>query len=114
VEERHVVSAVPNAADPITGGPINPGQQFGALTPKSKTFSQIEPKIDIRYTIAPDTNLYANWGIGFKSGGFNSQGTKVLVDQTFNGPAVEANVAVDDISMAKSGRARTRLASKGA
>jgi iron complex outermembrane receptor protein len=36
VEERHVVSAVPNAADPITGGPINPGQQFGALTPRAR------------------------------------------------------------------------------
>jgi iron complex outermembrane receptor protein len=96
IEARQVVSAVPSVLDPITGGPINPGQAFGPITPQKRTFRQLEPKISLRYEIADNTNLFANWGIGFKSGGFNNRGTKILVDQAFNNSAINAGVTVND------------------
>ena len=84
IESRSTSSRVPVAIDPFTGGPINPGQAFGAFTPKSKTFKQIEPKISLSWRPTPQTNIYANWGIGFKSGGFNNQGSSAIVNNNFN------------------------------
>uniref|UniRef100_UPI0035CBB324 TonB-dependent receptor n=1 Tax=uncultured Sphingomonas sp. TaxID=158754 RepID=UPI0035CBB324 len=99
IEERHDHSLVPNAIDPFTGGPINPGQAFGPLTDKSATFRQLEPKLSARWEIAPRTNLFANWGVGFKSGGFNNQGSAAIVNANFNStviPAIDADVTISD------------------
>ena len=84
IEKRDAQSVVPTATDPFTGGPINPGQAFGAFTPKSATFKQFEPKVTVSYKPTADFNLYANWGIGFKSGGFNNQGSAAVVNASFN------------------------------
>ncbi len=84
IEDRSVTNLVPNANDPFTGGPINPGQAFGPIAPQSETFKQLQPKLTFRYSISDDINFYANWGIGFKSGGFNNQGSAAIVDQNFN------------------------------
>ncbi len=84
IEDRSTSSRVPIATDPFTGGPINPGQAFGAFTPKSKSFKQIEPKLSLSFRPTPQTNIYANWGIGFKSGGFNNQGSSAIINNNFN------------------------------
>ena len=96
VEQRHVDNQVPIATDPFTGGPINPGQSGGAIPSKSRTFKQLEPKISARWTIAPNTNLFADWGVGFKSGGFNNQGSAAIVNQNFNVPPINAGVLIND------------------
>jgi iron complex outermembrane receptor protein len=96
IEARKVRNDVPLAIDPFTGGPINPGQQSGPIPPQSKTFRQLQPKITIRYNVAANTNLFANWGIGFKSGGFNNQGSAAIVDENFNIPPINAGVAIND------------------
>lgn len=83
IEDRKSSSLVPTATDPFTGGPINPGQAFGPLTDKSARFEQFEPKVTLSYKPTPDLNLYANWGIGFKSGGFNNQGSAQLIQDSF-------------------------------
>ncbi|WP_379551586.1 TonB-dependent receptor [Qipengyuania sp. DGS5-3] len=83
IEDRSSESLVPNATDPFTGGPINPGQAFGALTPVDATFKQLQPKVSLSWQPTPDLNFYANWGIGFKSGGFNNQGSAAVVDANF-------------------------------
>ncbi|MCR9181003.1 MAG: TonB-dependent receptor, partial [Erythrobacteraceae bacterium] len=100
IEDRSVRSLVPNVFDPITGGPINPGQQVvgGVVQPiagQSQTFRQFQPKISLRYEAADNVNLYANWGIGFKSGGFNNQGSAAIVDQSFN-QFIGTNVLIED------------------
>lgn len=87
IEERSTESLVPNVLDPITGGPINPGQLFGTLDPASETFRQLQPKVSLSWQPNPDMNIYANWGIGFKSGGFNNQGSSAIID-TFFGDGV--------------------------
>ncbi|WP_298468085.1 TonB-dependent receptor [uncultured Erythrobacter sp.] len=96
IEDRSVRSLVPNATDPFTGGPINPGQAFGPIPPQSETFEQIQPKISLRYELGDNVNLYANWGIGFKSGGFNNQGSAAIVDQAFN-QFIGTNVLIEDL-----------------
>lgn len=98
-ERRRVRSLVPTATDPFTGGPINPGQLFGPIQPQSATFSQLQPRVSLRWQVAPRTNLFATWGIGFKSGGFNNQGSAAIVDQNFNStvaPAIDADVTIRD------------------
>ena len=100
LEDRSVSSLVPAVRDPITGGPINPGQQVvngvvQAIPDQSQTFKQFQPKISLRYEVADNANLYANWGIGFKSGGFNNQGSAAIVDQAFN-QFIGTNVLIND------------------
>jgi iron complex outermembrane receptor protein len=100
IEDRSVSSLVPAVRDPITGGPINPGQQVvngvvQAVPDQSQTFKQFQPKISLRYELADNANLYANWGIGFKSGGFNNQGSAAIVDQAFN-QFIGTNVLIND------------------
>ncbi len=96
IEEREVSNQVPVATDPITGAPINPGQAFGAIADKEQTFKQLQPKLSLRYGLTNDLNFYANWGIGFKSGGFNNQGSAAIVDQNFN-QFIGTNVLINDI-----------------
>jgi iron complex outermembrane recepter protein len=84
VERRRVRSLVPTATDPFTGGPINPGQAFGPIQPQRATFKQFQPKVTARWEILDDTYLFANWGVGFKSGGFNNQGSAAIVNANFN------------------------------
>lgn len=100
IESRSVSSLVPTVFDPITGGPINPGQQVigGVVQPiadQSQTFRQFQPKISLRYELADNVNLYGNWGIGFKSGGFNNQGSAAIVDSAFN-QFIGTNVLIED------------------
>lgn len=96
VEQRRARNLVPMALDPFTGGPINPGQANGPIGPKSATFKQLEPKITFRWAMAPQANFFANWGVGFKSGGFNNQGSAAIVDQNFNVAPIDAGVLIND------------------
>ncbi len=99
IEDRKTENLVPFVTDPITGGPINPGQAGGPIAPQSATFKQLEPKVTLRYKLADEAVLFANWGVGFKSGGFNNQGSAAIVNNNFNNGAVgtiNAGVAIND------------------
>ena len=95
IEEREVSNRVPLATDPFTGGPINPGQTGRAIGDQKRTYKQFQPKISARYEIADRTNIFANYGIGFKSGGFNNQGSAAIVDQNFV-QFIGAKVLIED------------------
>lgn len=95
IEDRSVSNEVPLVSDPITGGPLNPGQAFGAIEDQSATFKQLQPKVELSWRPTPVTNIYANWGIGFKAGGFNNQGSQAIVDQNFN-QFINAGVTIND------------------
>ena len=99
-EHRQVSSRVPTATDPITGSPINPGQAFGPIPDKKSTFNQLEPKLALSYRPTHDLNLYADWGVGFKSGGFNNQGSAAIVNSNFNNGVtpgtINAGVIIND------------------
>lgn len=97
IEKRRDDNLVPVAIDPFTGGYINPGIVGGVPIPsQKKTFKQFEPKISARYEIADRTNIYANYGVGFKSGGFNNQGAAAIVDQNFV-QFIGSEVQIDDL-----------------
>ncbi len=96
IEDRSSESLVPvGALDPFTGGPINPGLAFGAFSPVEETYRQLQPKISLSWQPAPDLNFYANWGIGFKSGGFNNQGSAAIIDANFV-QFIGADVTIED------------------
>jgi iron complex outermembrane recepter protein len=102
IEDRGVSNRVPNVFDPITGVKINPGlPATGAIPDQSESFKQLEPKLTLSFTPTPTTNLYANWGVGFKSGGFNNQGSSATVNQSFNNATgafgtINASVRIND------------------
>ena len=94
-EERDVRSQVPNAIDPVTGDPINPGLAFGPIEPNSRAFTQLQPKLSAVFEVSDYVNVFANWGVGFKAGGFNQQGTQATIETFFNGP-LGLNLQVGD------------------
>ncbi len=101
IEARTVTNLVPNVNDPITGAKINPGLPLtGSIADKSATFRQLEPKITLSWQPNAHTNIYANWGVGFKAGGFNNQGSKATVDSSFNNGVtpgtINAGVVIND------------------
>lgn len=79
-----------NPADGFTGNaPLNPGlfpaiNPSGVIAPKKQTFSQLQPKVTFTYEPTPNWTLFANWGVGFKSGGFNNSGSAATVDFYIN------------------------------
>lgn len=97
IEDRSVSNRVPNVADPITGAKINPGLPLtGPIPDKSKSFKQLEPKLSLSFRPNEHTNLYANWGVGFKAGGFNNSGSSATVNTNFNVPSIGAGVVIND------------------
>ena len=97
-EDRQVHNLIPTAArtqyidfngPPYTGGaPLNPGLDPAlnpaGITDKSKTYSELQPKVGLRWIATPELTLYGDWGIGFKSGGFNNQGSAATVNAFIN------------------------------
>ncbi|MBC7519878.1 MAG: TonB-dependent receptor, partial [Sandarakinorhabdus sp.] len=100
IEDRSATNLVPFVTDPITGGPINPGQAGGPIPDKNANFKQVQPKITLSYKAADEAVLFANWGIGFKSGGFNNQGSAAIVNNNFNNGVtvgtINAGVTIND------------------
>lgn len=85
---------------------LNPGldpayNPSGVLAPRSQTFKQLQPKVSLTYKASPETTLFANWGIGFKAGGFNNAGTAAIVNGYFNAPVsaggINAGLTVGDV-----------------
>jgi iron complex outermembrane receptor protein len=75
----------------LGGAPLNPGldptiNPSGQILPKSETFDELQPKISGRWDINNRWSLYGSWGVGFKSGGFNNQGSNATVEIFYNQP----------------------------
>ena len=96
-EERDVNNRVPavtasgfnaNTLDLVTfqPGPINPAfnANLDPIPSRSADFDQLQPKVTWRWSATEDVNVYASWGIGFRSGGFNSIGSEALLNFWFN------------------------------
>ncbi len=106
VEDREVTNNVPTGrrtrwvGNPLTGNPngtattpanyyLNPGldpvyNPSGVLAPRDATFKQLQPKLTLTWEPSRDLTVFANWGIGFKSGGFNASGGEAIIDGFFN------------------------------
>jgi len=108
-EDRKVSNKVPNVASSglngnLAGQPINPAymQYPGGIPDRKADFSEWQPKITWRWSATDNINVYASWGRGFRSGGFNSIGSEALIDFWYNagfggpGEAVNAGLTIND------------------
>ncbi len=108
-EDRKVQNQVPNVMSSglninLAGQPINPAyMQFPSGIPVRKaTFSEWQPKVSWRWQPTDQVNVYASWGRGFRSGGFNSIGSEALIDFWYNtgfggpGELVDAGLTIND------------------
>jgi len=107
-EERDVENLVPNVNSSGLNinlqGPINPAfvNNPNGIPSRSETFDQLQPKVTLSWQPNDNTNLYGSYGIGFRSGGFNSLGSQDLINSFFNvgfgglGEAVNAQLTVTD------------------
>ncbi len=98
-EKRKVSSLVPVDArqsyidlnfDGVFDDPLNPAlssliNPTGIIPDKEETFSELQPKIAIRWDANESTSLFASWGVGFKAGGFNNSGSAATVGIFING-----------------------------
>ncbi|MEG3767606.1 TonB-dependent receptor [Alteromonas sp. 14N.309.X.WAT.G.H12] len=113
-ESREVSNNVPNVSasgfnvntivDGVVG-PINPAftDNPDGIPDRDQSYSQWQPKLTVSYEASDAINLYASYGVGFRSGGFNSIGTEATLDFWFNasgngtpGDAVDAQLIVPD------------------
>jgi iron complex outermembrane receptor protein len=65
----------------LDGTPWNPafidldtGEVSASVGKRDETFDAVQPKISLTYDVGEDTTLFASWGVGFKTGGFNNLG----------------------------------------
>jgi len=98
-EERDVSSLVPTNVtqsiidlnfDGVFDDPLNPGlsdliNPTGTIPDKNKSFSEVQPKVSLRWDATDTTSLFGSWGVGFKAGGFNNSGSQATVDIFING-----------------------------
>ena len=106
-EEREVTNLVPRDArtqyidftpdgNPTGGAFLNPALDPvinpSGVRDQERTFSQVQPKVSVTWEPSDALTLYANWGIGFKSGGFNNQGSSAIVDVFINCLTDGANI----------------------
>ena len=108
-EDRKVSNKVPNVSSSglninLAGQPINPAyNQFPNGIPDRKaSFSEWQPKISWSWAATDNANIYASWGRGFRSGGFNSIGSQATIDFWYNagfggpGELVDSNLTIND------------------
>ncbi|MGC8518724.1 MAG: TonB-dependent receptor [Steroidobacteraceae bacterium] len=58
---------------------IDPALATTGIPSRSQVFSQPEPKFTLTWKIRPELSVYGSYGIGFRSGGFNSTGDAATV-----------------------------------
>ncbi len=88
-EEREVDNRVPVAPSALLfggGAPLNPARASvtDAIPSRDETFSQLQPKLSLHYRLNESTSFYGSYGVGFRSGGFNSIGSEALTEFWFN------------------------------
>ena len=98
-EKRSVDNNVPATTSALYyggGAPINPAMTAGGskIPSRDKSYDQFQPKISLT-TTAENTTVYASYGVGFRSGGFNSSGSAALINSQLNIP-VSAGLGVSD------------------
>ena len=88
-EDREVSNEVPNVASASSfggGGAINPaydGSFTDTIPDRDEKFSQFQPKASWRWAFREDASIYASYGVGFRSGGFNNIGSAALVNTVY-------------------------------
>ena len=73
----------------------DPALATTGIPSRSKSYSQLQPKLSVNWKLSDDFSTYASYGYGFRSGGFNSTGSAATVQQWYGnlclGPSVFQN-----------------------
>lgn len=93
-EEREVDNNVPRVGPQTPGFTgsslfINPAYDVDPLLTeipsRSLDFNQFQPKVSLNWEVNDDWSLFTSYGYGFRSGGFNSQGSAATVEAFYSG-----------------------------
>ena len=93
-EERKVDNNVPRVAPQTPGffGTntfVNPAYvvdpTLTEIPSRSRDFSEFQPKVSLNWNVSDTWSLYTSYGYGFRSGGFNSQGSAATVESFYGG-----------------------------
>lgn len=106
-EKRDVSNNVPRAVAPFLQTCvlkpncfINPYYNVNptatSIPDRSKTFSQFQPKLTVNWKASDDFSLYASYGYGFRSGGFNSLGSAATIQSFYIGSGINSALNVQD------------------
>ena len=63
----------------------NPGYATGGIPNRHATFDQLQPKLSLNWKLTDDFSVFASYGYGFRSGGFNSSGSEATIAQAYRG-----------------------------
>lgn len=101
-EKREIKSAATDAINPLTGVSYNNCVALTGLPldqcNSKHTFHQFEPKASVSYDLVNVGSVYASFGRGFKSGGFNPIGGRQALQQAAIGAGIDPNtVYVQDL-----------------
>jgi iron complex outermembrane recepter protein len=58
---------------------------LNAIPSRSRTFSQMQPKLSVNWKASDQVSLFTSYGYGFRSGGFNSTGVNATVELFYSG-----------------------------
>lgn len=88
-EDREVSNKVPTVAAPFLfggGAPLNPARAnvTDQIPDRDHEYSQFQPKVALRWSATETTSVYGSFGVGFRSGGFNSIGSEAVTEFWFN------------------------------
>jgi len=61
----------------------NPAFAAAGIPSRSKSFSQLQPKLSANWKTSEDFAVYASYGYGFRSGGFNSSGSAATIASAY-------------------------------
>lgn len=94
-ERRKVRDIAPADINPLTGASYNQcvaftGQQIEDCH-LTKTFHSFEPKVSLSYDLGGLGSVYASYGKGFKSGGFNPIGSRQALQAAAVGSGIDPN-----------------------
>lgn len=97
-EKRDVSNNVPKLAPQTPGffGVVSGAATFinpaystnaalAAIPGRSRTFSQLQPKFSLKWDAAENISFFTSYGVGFRSGGFNSTGVRATIESTYAG-----------------------------
>jgi len=63
----------------------NPGYATSGIPNRSETFDQLQPKVSANWKLTEDFAIFASYGYGFRSGGFNSSGSAATTQTYYGG-----------------------------
>jgi iron complex outermembrane recepter protein len=68
---------------------VNPGFATDGIPSRSETFEQWQPKLSASWKLTEDFSVFASYGYGFRSGGFNSSGSAATATTFYGALALD-------------------------